>query len=249
MRQVTQRAFGDVPRPVLVLLAGALALQLALALTREARVPEARPLPGAPPAALLEVAAAGEPGVLARILMLWLQSFDYQPGVSVPFARLDYARLEDWLERVLALDPGFQYPLLAASRLYAEVPDAARQRRMLAFVARQFDADPAARWPWLAHAVYVAKHRLGDLRYALELATRLARAPDDAPVPGWARQMHVFVLEDLGELESARVLLGGLLESGRIADPHERRFLGERLAELERRAAQSSASSGGAAEE
>ena len=39
----------------------------------------------------------------------------------------------------------------------------------------------------------------------------------------------------MGELESAKVLLGGLLDSGQITDPHERWFLSQRLAELEAR--------------
>lgn len=231
------RAVARVPRGIVALLGVSFVLQVGLAALHERGPAAARPLPAPPSHATLAVLAAGEPRVLARALMLWLQSFDYQPGISIPYRELDYARLEAWLERVLALDPAFQYPLLAASRLYAEVPDPDRQRRMLAFVARHFDADPTRRWPWMAHAVYVAKHRLGDLRYALELATRLARAPAEANVPGWARQMPVFVLEDLGEVEAAKVLLGGLLDSGEVTDAHERRFLARRLAELEARTA------------
>ena len=37
--------------------------------------------------------------------------------------------------------------------------------------------------------------------------------------------MHVFILEDMGEIESAAVLLGGLLASGEVSDPNEARFL------------------------
>jgi len=33
--------------------------------------------------------------------------------------------------------------------------------------------------------------------------------------------MRIFILEDMGELESATVLLGGLLASGEVADPRE----------------------------
>ncbi|HSB49660.1 MAG TPA: hypothetical protein VLD15_09100, partial [Burkholderiales bacterium] len=49
----------------------------------------------------------------------------------------------------------------------------------------------------------------------------------------WARQMRIFILEDLGELEAARVLLGGLLASGEVTEPKEIHFLMERLKELE----------------
>jgi len=54
-------------------------------------------------------------------------------------------------------------------------------------------------------------------------------------VPLWARQMEVFILEDMNELEAARIVLGGLLEHGGIHDPNELRFLQQRLRELEER--------------
>ena len=47
--------------------------------------------------------------------------------------------------------------------------------------------------------------------------------------------MEIFILEDMNELEAARIMLGGLLESGAIHDPAEARFLQQRLEELERR--------------
>ncbi len=47
--------------------------------------------------------------------------------------------------------------------------------------------------------------------------------------------MEVFILEDMDELEAARIMLGGLLESGRITDPGEARLLQQRLQELDRR--------------
>lgn len=240
-----QRPLGALPRAVPLLLVTSLALQLAWGTLRAGPQAQMRDLPAAPPAAVLEIAALGEPGVLARLLMLWLQAFDDQPGMSVPFRALDYTRLEDWLARLLALDAGFQYPLLAATRVYGEVADPARQRRMIAFVRRAYAADPARRWPWLAHAVYLARHRLDDLDLALSLARELAAAPPGAPLPSWARQMHIFVLADMGELESAKVLLGGLLDSGEIDDPHERWFLSRRLDELERQLRTVTAGDGG----
>ena len=38
-------------------------------------------------------------------------------------------------------------------------------------------------------------------------------------VPLWARQMEIFILEDMNELEAARIMLGGLLGSGEIQRP------------------------------
>jgi len=39
----------------------------------------------------------------------------------------------------------------------------------------------------------------------------------------------------MNELQSAKILLGGLLQSGQITDPYEFRFLEKRLIELENR--------------
>lgn len=165
--------------------------------------------------------------------MLWLQAFDHQPGISIPYRELDYQTVSAWLDAILALDARGQYPLFAASRLYSEAPDAARQRMMLEFVYRKFMEDPDRRWPALAHAVYMAKHRLQDPSLALRYARALTDHVTAAHVPYWVRQMQVWMLEDLGELEDAKILMGGLVESGTINDPHELIFLRQRLQQLE----------------
>lgn len=229
-----ERPFSAVPGWLGAALMLALAAQLAVHHFGPAAGRAARPLPPAPPAALLELAALGEPALAGRLLMLWLQTRDTQPGISVPLRALDYRRLRDWLRLSAQLAPRSRYPHLAAARLYAEVPDPARQRLMLEFVHEQFLEAPAERWQWLAHAVYVARHRLGDLPLALRYATALAEHTAPGEAPPWARQMRIFVLADMGETAAARVLLGALLISDQGLAPAERRFLAGRLAELER---------------
>ena len=71
----------------------------------------------------------------------------------------------------------------------------------------------------------------------MALALRYAQAPRTqatAPaVPSWARQMEIFLREDIGEYEAAKALLGGLLAEGTVTEPHELAFLMERLKQLE----------------
>lgn len=191
--------------------------------------PAAAELPPPPSAQALRLASFGEAEALARLSMLYLQAFDIRS--------LDYARLRDWLRSVLELDPRSQYPLFAASRIYAEHADAARSRVMLEFVHEQFLLDPNRRWPWLAHCALLAKHRLKDLPLARRYAAAIDRHTRAADVPLWARQMEVFILEEMNELEAARIMLGGMLASGAVRDPGEARFLKERLEELEARIA------------
>jgi hypothetical protein len=214
------------PVGISALAAAALAAQIAWHAASGPAGAAAEALPPAPGASALRLASFGETQAASRLSMLYLQAFDLQT--------LDYARLTAWLRALLELDPRGQYPLFTAARVYAEVPDAARSRLMLEFVHEQFLLDPNRRWPWLAHAALLAKHRLHDL----PLARRYAAAIDrnvSAEVPLWARQMEIFILEDMNELEAARIMLGGLLASGKITDPAEAAFLKQRLEALETR--------------
>ena len=228
-----ERPISAVPKSALLLLALALSLQLAWHVNQPPPRAIAERLPPAPSLTALKLGSFGEPIALAKVLMLYLQAFDSQPGISLPFRKLDYSKLQTWLQRILELDPQGQYPLFAASRLYGEVPDPLKQRAIFDFIYQQFLIDPNRRWPWLAQAAVTARHELKDLPLALKYAQAIRLHATGNQVPSWAKQMEIFLLEDMNELERAKILLGGLLHSGQITDPHEIRFLEERLKQLE----------------
>jgi hypothetical protein len=226
------KPFTAVPRAVLATLALALLLQVLWQASRPPAQAKPQDLPPPPSLAVLRLAALGEPVALSKAMMLYLQSHDEQAGVSIAWRDLDYGRVAAWLQRVLELDPRGQYPLLAASEVYGSVSDPARARLMLDFVYARFAEDPNRRWPWLAHAALVAKHRLHDLPLARRYAQAIRLHATGAQVPPWARELEVFILEDMNELDAARKLIGGLLSGGQITDPHELRFLARRLDQL-----------------
>ena len=89
----SERPVGQVPMWVVALLAGSLAMQVLLRVESRPAAPSAEDLPAAPRPALLRVAALGEPAALARLGMLYLQTFDYHGGNSLPYSKLDYIRL------------------------------------------------------------------------------------------------------------------------------------------------------------
>ena len=187
---------------------------------------------------LLRVASFGEPEIASRLAMLYLQAYDLRGGNAVPYQRLDYGRLVAWLRAVLQTDPRSNYALFSAARIYAENPDAEKCRTVLEFLREAFADAPDRRWPWLAHAALVAKHRLHDLPLALRYAREVDRDMRDPMAPLWAKQMQAFILEDMNELEAAKVMLGGLVASGRTADKNELRVLERRLGGLENRLGQ-----------
>jgi hypothetical protein len=230
-----ERPLAAVPGWIALLLAIVLTGQVALQFARRASAPSAAELPYAPSAQALRLASLGEPAALARLAMIWLQAFDSGGGNAVPYRQLDYTRVVAWLRAILATDPRSGYPLFAAARVYAENTDPDKTRLICDFIFEEFAADPNRRWPALAHAALLAKHRLQDLPLARRYAAAIGRLATDESVPLWARQMDIFILEDMNELEAAKVMLGGLLATGRIRDPEERRFLQGRLEELEKR--------------
>ena len=231
------RPYRVVPGAVLALLALTFVLQVAFAALQPRPVARASELAPPPAGAGLALIRGFEPLPTAHILTLYLQAYDNQPGISIPFRELDYERVGAWLRTILSIDPTGQYPLLMATQLYAQVPDPGRQRYMLNLAYEEFLLDPNRRWPWLAHGAIMAKHRLDDLPLALKYARTISEHSTQAPA--WARQMHIFLLEDLGEFEAARILLGGLLASGTVTDTHERILLLESLERI--KAAENSA--------
>lgn len=231
-----ERALADVPRPVLALLAAGLALQLLWHLLVPAQRARPQALQAPPSLAALRLASLGEPVALSKLLMFHVQSIDSSPDLQGHFQMLDYASLEQWLARISELDPRAEYPLIAASHLYAEVQDPDKTRRMLEFVYRRFLDDPNRRWRALAQVTMVAKHQLHDLPLARRYAAALRHNATAAQVPDWARQLEFFVLEDMNEIDSAAVLLDAMQQSGQLKDPAERRFLQQRLAAMRRQA-------------
>ena len=230
MTERVERNWRFVPPAAFALFVIAAAMQCLLAASSPQPLARAADLGSPPAGAAFKWMQGFDALPAAHLMILYLQAFDNQPGISIPFRDLDYSRVREWLMAGLRLDPAGQYPLLMASQLYAQVPDPARQRYMLEFVFDQFGHDPERRWPWLAHGAIMAKHRLHDLPLALRFAREITQKAKHAPA--WARQMHIFLLEDLGEYEAARILLGGLLSSGTVTDHHERLLLLERLERL-----------------
>lgn len=227
-----ERPVSFVPKTVLALLLAALALQIAWHNYVPAPKAKAENLGAPPTLTTLNIASLAEPIALSKLLMLYVQAFDNQPGARLPFQQLDYNNLQQWLGRILALDPQAQYPLLAATHIYAEVPDDTKKRIILDFVYLRFLEDPNHRWRAMTHAAFIARHRLKDLSLTLKYARAIRLYATDKSIPSWARQMEIFLLEDMNELDSAKILLGGLLASGEITDPHELRFLDERLKKM-----------------
>ena len=230
-----ERPLRDVPPVVYAMLIITLLLQLYWHSQQQQIIPRAEDMPSPMSAEAYLLSSFGEPVTAAKVLNLWLQAFDNQPGISIPLRALDYEVVTDWLDTILELDPNGHYPMLVAARVYGSVSDRDKQRMMMDYIYTRFNQDPNRHWRWLAHAVITAKHELKDMPLALKYADALAEKATAEHVPYWARDMRIIVLEDMGELEAARVLVGALITSGEITDLHELRFLEYKIRVLEQK--------------
>jgi hypothetical protein len=214
------------------MLLAALAIQLFWHSQQQPVVAKAEDLPRPMSARAYVMSSFGEPIAAAKVLNLWLQAFDNQPGISIPLHSLDYEVVTDWLDTILELDPRGHYPMLVAARVYGSVSVEEKQREMMDYIFYKFNEDPNKHWRWLAHAVITAKHELKDMQLALKYAHALAEKATGKNVPYWARDMKIIVLEDMGEVEAAKILVGGLIASGEITDPYELNFLQNKIRTL-----------------
>lgn len=232
------RPVADVPKLVIIFLLLALMLQLLWHSLQEPVVARAEDLPPPLSTRTYVMSSFGEPISASKFLNLWLQAFDNQPGASISFHQLNYPRLTQWLDTILELDPGGHYPMLVAARVYGSVKDPEKQRIMTEYIFYKFNENPNKYWRWLAHVVITAKHELKDYDLALKYANALAEKATGENVPYWARDMKIIVLEDMGQVEAAKILVGALIDSKEITDPYELNFLTQKIAVLEEKSLQ-----------
>ena len=230
-----ERPVSDVPTPVKWLLLLALCAQLLWHGLQDPVIAKADDLTAPFSTRTYVMSSLGEPIAASKILNLWLQAFDNQPGISLSFHQLDYSRLTEWLDTILELDPRGHYPMLVAVRVYGSVKNPAKQRIMMEYIFNKFNQNPNKYWRWLAHIIITAKHELKDDDLALKYANALAEKATGENVPYWAKDMKIIVLEDMGQIEAAKILVGALISSNEITDVYELNFLTQKIEALEKK--------------
>lgn len=227
------RPVNDVPDSIKIFLVLSLILQLLWHSWQQPVVATAEDLAAPLSVRSYVMGSLGEPIAVSKFLNLWLQAFDNQPGASISFHQLNYPRLTKWLDTILELDPEGYYPMLVAARVYGSINDPEKQRIMTDYIFNKFNENPNKYWRWLAHAIITAKHEIKDNELALKYANALAEKATGKNVPYWAKDMKIIVLEDMGEIEAAKILVGALIDSGEISDPYEINFLTHKITTLE----------------
>lgn len=148
-------------------------------------------------------------------------------GIDItPLKGYDYEMLGKWFFLLDSLDPLSDHvPMIAAYYFGAtRIPkDVAVVADYLSSIEQ---ASGGEKWRWLAHAVYLAQHRMHNLDLALTWAYKLSRmSQNGVDMPQWARQMPAFVLRNRGDKEAARQLMKNMLVTEKTAHPAELNFM------------------------
>jgi hypothetical protein len=183
-----------------------------------------------PPAAAVRLTSLSENTFAAYLVLLYLQDFNVPLGRTTPLADMERTTVIRWLDLATDLDPSSRYPYLLAARHFAETGTPEQRKPLLDWIYRRFQERPNERWPWLVHAVFVARHVLHDNALAEYYAAALRTRVTDPNAPSWVTQMELLLRADLGETADAQVILGGLIKAGQIRSPAELKFLESRIA-------------------
>ncbi len=226
----TERPFTQIPRPLLIGFLILLGLQILLHRSAIGQADASyKPLTMPFDSAVYRGLSMGSQQLFSYLLVIRLQLHDNQAGKHIRYSRLDYERLVDWLDQIHRLNTQSEYTMLLASRVYSQTRDRDRLRIILEFIDRTFMQNPQLHWRRLAEASVIAKHKLGDLQLALQMADKLSSQPASVEMPRWARDMQFILLGDMNEFETAITIIVALLQSDAVNDPDEARFLQEKL--------------------
>ncbi len=182
---------------------------------------------GVPPAPSNQVAKAlamGDGQFLYRAATFVLQNMGDEGGDVTPLKDYDYQRLGQWFSLLDRFDPYSEYLPVLVGYYFSQSQDPNDVRVVISFLAHIAIRDPERNWRWMAHAIYLARHRVKDMNLALSLAYRMA-AIKGPGIPIWAQQMPAFVLADVGEKEAARDLMKAIMDSQADLEPSEVEFM------------------------
>ena len=182
---------------------------------------------GVPPAPSNQVAKAlamGDGQFLYRAATFVLQNMGDEGGRVTPLKDYDYQRLGQWFSLLDRFDPQSEFLPVLVGYYFSQSQNPDDVRIVISFLAHIAIRDPERNWRWLAHAIYLARHRVKDMNLALSLAYRMA-AIKSPGIPVWARQMPAFVLADVGEREAARDLMEAIMDSQIDLEPSEIEFM------------------------
>ena len=172
-----------------------------------------------------KLSSLNDPEIAYRGIGYFLQSVGNTGGRYESLQNYNYAALEDWFTMAHELNPRADLiPFLAAFFFGALDGYPEKIAHVTDFLAMAGQTDYPEKWRWLAHAVFLARHKEKDLDKALALSEILAGLDQD--VAPWGRQMPAFVQMGIGNRRAAyEIMVRILVTEGEKLHPNEVNYM------------------------
>lgn len=165
-----------------------------------------------------------------RTIAYMLQNLGDNAGISRPLMEYDYHLLSKWLFLADTLDPRSNFiPYIAAYYFGAvQTPESLPPLVRYLEYAGTHNGGQDDKWRWLTQAIYLARYRLDDLDWSLEMARKLKDmdGKNGVNLPVWAKNMDVMLMNVMGEKDAAYgIMLQTLETEGKSMDQSEYLFM------------------------
>lgn len=182
-------------------------------------------VPPAPSRLGATAAFLGDEEMAYRSLAITLQSFGNNTGQVIALKDYNYPNLGTWFMLEHSLNWRSNYVPFLAGYYFGASQDPSELGPLIEYL-RVVGKDPAAdKWRWLGQAVFLARHRMNDMKLALSLAEELA-ATYKPGMPAWPLQMKAIIASDMGDKDMAYGMMLEMLQTeADTMDPIEVKFI------------------------
>ena len=146
-----------------------------------------------------------------RVWAIALQNFG-NVGEAKALKDYDFTALGQWFELMNQLDSKSHFMPYLAAYYFGATQDEKQVPIVIAYLEKVGKNGGPDNWRWLAHAAYLARHRLHDMNEALRIAKELGSIYKP-PMPIWTRNMEPLLRADMGDRQAAYLLSLEILKS------------------------------------
>lgn len=168
-------------------------------------------VPTVPSTIAVKAISLGDSQFYFRYLGLKVQNAGDSWGRFTALNQYNYSDLLRWFNLLDTLDNNSNFIASLAAYYYSQSQNPEDTIYVINYLRNHYKHDPVNKWWWLSQATYIANHKLKDKDLALELAYEMHNLPSYVEMPLWARQMAAFILEEKGEMESAKQIIADIL--------------------------------------
>lgn len=168
-------------------------------------------IPPVPERLTASFSTLGDDQFAYRLYAMNLQNMGDEGGRVTALKDYDYNRLGDWLHLLDDMDAQSNFMPLLAAYYFGGTQNPLQLTPVVDYLAEVGRRGVSEKWRWLVQAIYLVRHRQGDMNKAMYLSEQLAKLP--VPMPVWARQMDIIAKSDMGDKATAKALIIEMLKS------------------------------------